>query len=142
MGAALSEPLKTREDRAAGHVRGHPSCCPKVGRPAHINPFSIPVSQHLYFGRIKNLHAKIIEKDAMIKVLQQRSRKDPGKADSASLRPARSVPSIAAATGVHSRQTSLTSNQMAEEKKEEKIWKGSTGEPSFWLSFGSSITLS
>ncbi|KAM6439385.1 angiomotin-like protein 1 isoform 3-T3 [Rhynochetos jubatus] len=74
---------------------------------------------------IKNLHAKIIEKDAMIKVLQQRSRKDPGKADSASLRPARSVPSIAAATGVHSRQTSLTSNQIAEEKKEEKIWKGS-----------------
>ncbi|KFP06017.1 Angiomotin-like 1, partial [Calypte anna] len=51
---------------------------------------------------IKNLHAKIIEKDAMIKVLQQRSRKDPGKADSASLRPARSVPSIAAAAGTHS----------------------------------------
>ncbi|KAM6141114.1 angiomotin-like protein 1 isoform 2-T2 [Pterocles gutturalis] len=76
---------------------------------------------------IKNLHAKIIEKDAMIKVLQQRSRKDPGKADSTSLRPARSVPSIAAATGVHSRQTSLTSNQIAEEKKEEKIWKGSIG---------------
>ncbi|NXN92582.1 AMOL1 protein, partial [Rhinopomastus cyanomelas] len=76
---------------------------------------------------IKNLHAKIIEKDAMIKVLQQRSRKDPGKADSASLRPARSVPSIAAATGVHSRQTSLTSNQIAEEKKEEKLWKGSIG---------------
>ncbi|NXH22621.1 AMOL1 protein, partial [Bucco capensis] len=76
---------------------------------------------------IKNLHAKIIEKDAMIKVLQQRSRKDPGKADSASLRPARSVPSIAAATGAHSRQTSLTSNQIAEEKREEKIWKGSIG---------------
>ena len=78
----------------------------------------------------------------MIKVLQQRSRKDPGKADSASLRPARSVPSIAAATGVHSRQTSLTSNQIAEEKKEEKIWKGSIGELRFWLSFGSSITSS
>ncbi|XP_075273670.1 angiomotin-like protein 1 isoform X3 [Opisthocomus hoazin] len=76
---------------------------------------------------IKNLHAKIIEKDAMIKVLQQRSRKDLGKADSSSLRPARSVPSIAAATGTHSRQTSLTSNQIAEEKKEEKIWKGSIG---------------
>ncbi|KAM8821494.1 angiomotin-like protein 1 isoform 2-T2 [Eudromia elegans] len=76
---------------------------------------------------IKNLHAKIIEKDAMIKVLQQRSRKDPGKSDSASLRPARSVPSIAAATGAHSRQTSLTSNQIAEEKKEEKMWKGSIG---------------
>ncbi|XP_041272982.1 angiomotin-like protein 1 [Onychostruthus taczanowskii] len=76
---------------------------------------------------IKNLHAKIIEKDAMIKVLQQRSRKDPGKADSASLRPARSVPSIAAAAGAHSLQTSLTSNQIAEERKEEKLWKGSIG---------------
>lgn len=78
---------------------------------------------------IKNLHAKIIERDAMIKVLQQRSRKDTGKADSSSLRPARSVPSIAAATGTHSRQTSLTSSQLAEEKKEERTWKGSIGEP-------------
>lgn len=77
---------------------------------------------------IKNLHAKIIEKDAMIKVLQQRSRKDAGKTDSSSLRPARSVPSIAAATGTHSRQTSLTSSQLAEEKKEERTWKGSIGE--------------
>ncbi|XP_053165588.1 angiomotin-like protein 1 isoform X2 [Hemicordylus capensis] len=76
---------------------------------------------------IKNLHARIIEKDAMIKVLQQRSRKDPGKADAGSLRPARSVPSIAAVAGTHSRQTSLTSNQMAEEKKEDKSWKGSIG---------------
>ncbi|KAM4699498.1 angiomotin-like protein 1 isoform 2-T2 [Discoglossus pictus] len=82
---------------------------------------------------IKNLHAKIIEQDAMIKVLHQRSRKDQGKNDSASLRPARSVPSIAAAavttaaTGTHSRQTSLTSNQVAEEKKEDKTRKGSIG---------------
>ncbi|XP_055971195.1 angiomotin-like protein 1 isoform X1 [Sorex fumeus] len=74
---------------------------------------------------IKNLHAKIIEKDAMIKVLQQRARKEAGKPDSASLRPARSVPSIAAAAGAHSRQTSLTSSQPAEEKREEKPWKGS-----------------
>ncbi|XP_053418806.1 angiomotin-like protein 1 isoform X2 [Nycticebus coucang] len=76
---------------------------------------------------IKNLHAKIIEKDAMIKVLQQRARKDAGKADASSLRPARSVPSITAATGTHSRQTSLTSSQLAEERKEEKTWKGSIG---------------
>ncbi|XP_018100180.1 angiomotin like 1 L homeolog isoform X1 [Xenopus laevis] len=82
---------------------------------------------------IKNLHAKIIEQDAMIKVLHQRSRKDPAKNDSSSLRPARSVPSIAAvtlataSTGVHSRQTSLSSNQAAEEKKEEKGRKGSIG---------------
>lgn len=83
----------------------------------------------VFLHSIKNLHAKIIEKDAMIKVLQQRSRKDAGKTDSSSLRPARSVPSIAAATGTHSRQTSLTSSQLAEERKEEKTWKGSIGEP-------------
>lgn len=79
---------------------------------------------------IKNLHAKIIEQDAMIKVLQQRSRREAGKTDSPNLRPARSVPSIAAATtlpGIHSRQTSLTNSQMAAEKKDDKLWKGSIG---------------
>ncbi|XP_075402586.1 angiomotin-like protein 1 isoform X2 [Tenrec ecaudatus] len=86
---------------------------------------------------IKNLHAKIIEKDAMIKVLQQRSRKDAGKTDSSSLRPARSVPSIAAATGTHSRQTSLTNNQLAEERKEERTWKGSIAASSAHAKTGS-----
>ncbi|XP_053312505.1 angiomotin-like protein 1 isoform X2 [Spea bombifrons] len=83
---------------------------------------------------IKNLHAKIIEQDAMIKVLHQRSRKDQGKNDGSSLRPARSVPSIAgiaaavpAASGSHSRQTSVSSNQAPEDKKEEKPRKGSAG---------------
>lgn len=47
--------------------------------------------------RLKVLHAQILEKDAVIKVLQQRSRKDPGKATQGSLRPAKSVPSIFAA---------------------------------------------
>ncbi|KAM7063359.1 angiomotin-like protein 2 isoform 2-T5 [Molossus nigricans] len=49
-------------------------------------------------SRLKVLHAQILEKDAVIKVLQQRSRKDPSKA---TLRPAKSVPSIftAAAAG-------------------------------------------
>ncbi|MEE6472966.1 hypothetical protein FKM82_009793, partial [Ascaphus truei] len=93
---------------------------------------------------IKNLHAKIIEQDAMIKVLHQRSRKDQGKNDSSILRPARLVPSVAAAavamgtTGAHSRQTSLTSHQMAEEKKEDKPRKGSVGElpKRMYFSFG------
>ncbi|KAB0402106.1 hypothetical protein E2I00_012653, partial [Balaenoptera physalus] len=51
--------------------------------------------------QLKVLHAQILEKDAVIKVLQQRSRKDPGKATQGSLRPAKSVPSIfvAAAAG-------------------------------------------
>lgn len=45
-------------------------------------------------SRLKVLHAQILEKDAVIKVLQQRSRKDPGKATQGSLRPAKSVPSV------------------------------------------------
>lgn len=106
-----------------------------------------PPSSYLWnificFNRIKNLHAKIIEKDAMIKVLQQRSRKDPGKTDAANLRPARSVPSIAAAaSGTHSHQASLTSNQVAEEKKEDKTWKGSIGEIRSKLAAGQSLVL-
>lgn len=47
--------------------------------------------------RLKVLHAQILEKDAVIKVLQQRSRKDPSKAPPGSLRPAKSVPSVFAA---------------------------------------------
>ncbi|XP_046531219.1 angiomotin-like protein 2 isoform X1 [Equus quagga] len=48
-------------------------------------------------SRLKVLHAQILEKDAVIKVLQQRSRKDPGKATQGSLRSAKSVPSLFAA---------------------------------------------
>lgn len=58
-------------------------------------------------SRLKVLHAQILEKDAVIKVLQQRSRKDPGKAMQGSLRPAKSVPSVfvaAAAAGTQSWQ--------------------------------------
>uniref|UniRef100_A0A3B4CMS4 Angiomotin C-terminal domain-containing protein n=1 Tax=Pygocentrus nattereri TaxID=42514 RepID=A0A3B4CMS4_PYGNA len=61
-----------------------------------------------------DLHAQLLEKDAMIKVLQQRSRRD-----SVPLRPARSTPSITIATGLHSRQTSHT------ERGELQSWKGS-----------------
>ncbi|KAG2463274.1 angiomotin-like 2a [Polypterus senegalus] len=51
-------------------------------------------------NRIRALHAQILEKDAAIKVLQQRSRREQGKGDQPVLRPAKSVPSIAtAATG-------------------------------------------
>lgn len=45
-------------------------------------------------SRLKVLHAQILEKDAVIKVLQQRSRKDPVKVTPGALRPAKSVPSI------------------------------------------------
>ncbi|XP_007493960.2 angiomotin-like protein 2 [Monodelphis domestica] len=56
-------------------------------------------------NRLKVLHAQILEKDAVIKVLQQRSRKDPGKTSQCSLRPAKSVPSIFAASGTQGWQT-------------------------------------
>ncbi|KPP60770.1 angiomotin-like protein 1-like [Scleropages formosus] len=78
--------------------------------------------------RIKNLHAQIIEKDAMIKVLQQRSRKEQGKAEPTPLRPARSVPSISVATSLHLRQTSQTGGSIPEERRDERGWKGSASE--------------
>ncbi|XP_067158223.1 angiomotin-like protein 2 isoform X2 [Apteryx mantelli] len=65
-------------------------------------------------NRLKALHAQILEKDAVIKVLQQRSRKDPSKALQGSLRPAKSVPSIFAASGTQSWQGASPSDRLAE----------------------------
>ncbi|XP_051534473.1 angiomotin-like protein 1 isoform X2 [Myxocyprinus asiaticus] len=65
--------------------------------------------------RMKDLHAQLLEKDAMIKVLQHRSRREPTL-----LRPARSVPSISITTGLHVRQTSQT------DQRDQHSWKGST----------------
>ncbi|KAJ7310512.1 hypothetical protein JRQ81_007434 [Phrynocephalus forsythii] len=80
-------------------------------------------------GRIKTLHAQIIEKDAMIKVLQQRSRKDASKTDQlSSMRPAKSLMSISnAGSGLLSHSSTLSSTPILEEKKEDKTWKGSLG---------------
>ncbi|XP_069746904.1 angiomotin-like protein 1 isoform X2 [Narcine bancroftii] len=75
-------------------------------------------------NRIKNLHAQLIEKDAMIKVLQQRSRKEAGKAEPGSLRSSRLISST---SGLHSHQTSLSNSQITDEKKEEKSWNGGAG---------------
>ncbi|KAM4697071.1 angiomotin [Rhinophrynus dorsalis] len=80
-------------------------------------------------GRIKTLHAQIIEKDAMIKVLQQRSRKDPSKSDqSSSMRPSKSLMSISnAGSGLLSQTSTLSSTPILEDKREDKSWKGSLG---------------
>ncbi|XP_058279203.1 angiomotin isoform X2 [Hirundo rustica] len=80
-------------------------------------------------GRIKTLHAQIIEKDAMIKVLQQRSRKEPGKTEQlSSMRPAKSLMSISnAGSGLLSHSSTLSSTPILEEKREDKSWKGSLG---------------
>uniref|UniRef100_A0A8D0H315 Angiomotin n=1 Tax=Sphenodon punctatus TaxID=8508 RepID=A0A8D0H315_SPHPU len=80
-------------------------------------------------GRIKTLHAQIIEKDAMIKVLQQRSRKETSKTDQlSSMRPAKSLMSISnAGSGLLSHSSTLSSTPIMEEKREDKSWKGSLG---------------
>ncbi|XP_067903419.1 angiomotin [Heterodontus francisci] len=80
-------------------------------------------------SRIKTLHAQIIEKDAMIKVLQQRSRREQVKTEQpAALRPSKSLVSISNATsGLSSYPTLLSSNPIIEERKEDKSWKGSLG---------------
>ncbi|XP_040896600.1 angiomotin-like 2a isoform X2 [Toxotes jaculatrix] len=57
----------------------------------------LPLSSHRHQemeNRIRALHAQLLEKDAVIKVLQQRSRWEQGKLEKQGLRPARSVPSI------------------------------------------------
>ncbi|XP_041862796.1 angiomotin-like 2a isoform X2 [Melanotaenia boesemani] len=57
----------------------------------------LPLSSHRHQemeNRIRVLHAQLLEKDAVIKVLQQRSQWEQGKLEKQGLRPARSVPTI------------------------------------------------
>ncbi|KAG8003519.1 Angiomotin-like 2a [Nibea albiflora] len=57
----------------------------------------LPLSSHRHQemeNRIRALHAQLLEKDAVIKVLQQRSRWEQGRLEKQGLRLARSVPSI------------------------------------------------
>nr|XP_046266056.1 angiomotin isoform X2 [Scatophagus argus]XP_046266057.1 angiomotin isoform X2 [Scatophagus argus]XP_046266058.1 angiomotin isoform X2 [Scatophagus argus] len=82
-------------------------------------------------SRIKNLHAQIIEKDAMIKVLHQRSRKEPVKSDVPSaMRPSKSLMSISntgsGGSGLLSHSLGLSSSPITEERKDTS-WKGSLG---------------
>ncbi|XP_077441072.1 uncharacterized protein LOC144063039 isoform X2 [Vanacampus margaritifer] len=63
-------------------------------------------------SRIRALHAQLLEKDATMKVLQQRSRWEQCKMDKQGLRPARSVPSIAtAAISTETKGKSLSDDQ-------------------------------
>ncbi|NXC37573.1 AMOL2 protein, partial [Penelope pileata] len=66
-------------------------------------------------NRLKALHAQILEKDAVIKVLQQRSRRDPSKALQGSLRPAKSVPSVFAASAAEGTSRGSTGKAAADE---------------------------
>ncbi|NXT46096.1 AMOL2 protein, partial [Pluvianellus socialis] len=65
-------------------------------------------------NRLKALHAQILEKDAVIKVLQQRSRRDPSKTLQGSLRPAKSVPSVFTASAAPSWPGAGQSDRLAE----------------------------
>ncbi|NXJ91997.1 AMOL2 protein, partial [Corythaixoides concolor] len=65
-------------------------------------------------NRLKALHAQILEKDAVIKVLQQRSRRDPSRTLQGSLRPAKSVPSVFAASAAPSWPGTGQSDRLAE----------------------------
>ncbi|KAF3691276.1 Angiomotin-like 2a [Channa argus] len=63
-------------------------------------------------NRIRALHAQLLEKDAMIKVLQQRSRWEQGKLEKQGLRLARSVPSInTVASSADAKVKSLSDDQ-------------------------------
>ncbi|XP_077391648.1 angiomotin-like 2a isoform X2 [Festucalex cinctus] len=63
-------------------------------------------------NRIRDLHAQLLEKDAMIKVLQQRSKWEQCKLEKQGLRLTRSVPSIAtAAVGTETKGKSLSDDQ-------------------------------
>ncbi|XP_051481883.1 angiomotin-like protein 2 isoform X2 [Apus apus] len=77
-------------------------------------------------NRLKALHAQILEKDAVIKVLQQRSRRDPSKALQGSLRPAKSVPSIFSASATLSWPGSGQSERLAEGSSRGSTGKGSS----------------
>ncbi|XP_074009408.1 angiomotin-like protein 2 [Numenius arquata] len=76
-------------------------------------------------NRLKALHAQILEKDAVIKVLQQRSRRDPSRTLQGSLRPAKSVPSVFAASVAPSWPGGGQSDRLAEGNS-----RGSTGKAS------------
>ncbi|KAJ8348451.1 hypothetical protein SKAU_G00270400 [Synaphobranchus kaupii] len=80
-------------------------------------------------SRIKNLHAQIIEKDAMIKVLHQRSRKEPKSDTPATMRPSKSLMSIAntGGSGLLSHSLGLSGSPITEERKDDRSWKGSLG---------------
>lgn len=65
----------------------------------------------------------------MIKVLQQRSRKEPSKTEQlSSMRPAKSLMSISnAGSGLLAHSSTLTGTPIMEEKRDDKNWKGSLG---------------
>ncbi|XP_054645487.1 angiomotin-like 2a isoform X2 [Dunckerocampus dactyliophorus] len=74
-------------------------------------PPSSPRHQEME-NRIRALHVQLLEKDAVIRVLQQRSRWEQSKLEKQGLRLARSVPSISTASGsIETKAKSLSDDQ-------------------------------
>ncbi|XP_073671740.1 angiomotin-like protein 1 isoform X2 [Paramisgurnus dabryanus] len=112
---ALLDLLREREERILGLEADMTRWEQKYLEESAMRHFAMEAAATAAAQRMKDLHAQLLEKDAMIKVLQHRSRREP-----APLRPAHSVPSISIATGLHIRQTSQT------ERRDQHSWKGST----------------
>ncbi|XP_067221161.1 angiomotin-like protein 1 isoform X2 [Chanodichthys erythropterus] len=112
---ALLDLLREREERILGLEADMTCWEQKYFEESAMRHFAMEAAATAAAQRMKDLHAQLLEKDAMIQVLQQRSRRDP-----APLRPARSVPSISLATGLHTRQTSQADH------RDQHSWKGST----------------
>ncbi|KAL6108528.1 amotl2 [Pungitius sinensis] len=75
----------------------------------------LPLASHRHQemeNRIRALHAQLLEKDAVIKVIQQRSRWEQGRLENQGLRLARSVPSIHTVSSIMERKgKSLSDDQ-------------------------------
>uniref|UniRef100_A0A5F9D5J4 Angiomotin n=1 Tax=Oryctolagus cuniculus TaxID=9986 RepID=A0A5F9D5J4_RABIT len=127
--AALMELLREKEERILALEADMTKWEQKYLEENVMRHFALDAAATVAAQRIKTLHAQIIEKDAMIKVLQQRSRKEPSKTEQlSSMRPAKSLMSISnAGSGLLSHSSTLTGTPIMEEKREDKSWKGSLG---------------
>ncbi|XP_017712867.1 PREDICTED: angiomotin isoform X1 [Rhinopithecus bieti] len=127
--AALMELLREKEERILALEADMTKWEQKYLEENVMRHFALDAAATVAAQRIKTLHAQIIEKDAMIKVLQQRSRKEPSKTEQLScMRPAKSLMSISnAGSGLLSHSSTLTGTPIMEEKRDDKSWKGSLG---------------
>ncbi|XP_077001802.1 angiomotin isoform X2 [Tamandua tetradactyla] len=127
--AALMELLREKEERILALEADMTKWEQKYLEENVMRHFALDAAATVAAQRIKILHAQIIEKDAMIKVLQQRSRKEPSKTEQlSSMRPAKSLMSISnAGSGLLSHSSTLTGTPIMEEKRDDKSWKGSLG---------------
>uniref|UniRef100_A0A2K5Q575 Angiomotin n=1 Tax=Cebus imitator TaxID=2715852 RepID=A0A2K5Q575_CEBIM len=126
---ALMELLREKEERILALEADMTKWEQKYLEENVMRHFALDAAATVAAQRIKTLHAQIIEKDAMIKVLQQRSRKEPSKTEQLScMRPAKSLMSISnAGSGLLSHSSTLTGTPIMEEKRDDKSWKGSLG---------------